>query len=193
LHLCGNRLGDAATSALCTSLLCDPQSQCTTLSLSNNRLTSTGASALSRALSDNTTLTALHLDGNIGFGDSGATALAESLIRNGALATLSLAACRIGDLGAAALGSALSANFGLFSLVLRQNNVRDLGADAVWRGLEGNRCLRHLDMACNGYGPVGVKLLSTVLARNAFVTSLRVDGCKIGTDGEGWFFKIAWI
>ena len=79
---------------------------CTTLVLTSNNIGDDGATALAEALKSNTALATLYLYFN-NIGVTGAIALAEVLKNNTALTTLYLTSNNIGDDGAIALAEAL--------------------------------------------------------------------------------------
>jgi hypothetical protein len=89
------------------------------LQLITNRLTYECAPALRDALTINTSLTLLSLNGNTAFGDPGCLHLGEALAENKTLTTLFLGKCEIGDEGAIAIARGLTVRvYSFYSLAL---------------------------------------------------------------------------
>ena len=115
---------------------------CTELSLRSNKIGDDGATALAEVLKNNTALATLNLHGNK-IGDDGATALAEALKNNNtALATLSLSNNKIGNDGAIALAEALKTSTALTYLALDRNMIGRRGELALQDMLESNTALK---------------------------------------------------
>jgi len=82
-------------------------------------------------------------------GDQAAEYLAEALMENEVLTSLSLEGNRVGDRGAARLASALEKNEALTSLSLGRNCLGAVGVKSLLDALEHNYTLLTLDLASN--------------------------------------------
>lgn len=104
LSACG--IGDAGAEALALALESHPGC-IETLILSNNVISNSGASSVSRGIVDSKTpIERLELDNNPGIGNVGATALADALGK-GCIRNLSLRSCEVKADGAKAFGECL--------------------------------------------------------------------------------------
>ena len=99
-------------------------------------------------------------------GDSGASALSDSLKSNSTLTTLDLMENEIGSSGARALSDSLKSNSTLTALYLYNNEIGDEGAGALSDSLKSNSTLTIL------------KLNSTLTTLD--LTTLRLDGNTVG-------------
>ena len=145
-------------------------------------LYSSGAAALSKVLSANSSVTSLDLSWNI-IGDSGATFLSQALATNSSLNSLNLNSNGIGDSGATFLSQALATNSSLTSLDLSWNSIDDSGATSLSRALTVNSSLTSLGLSNDSIGPSGATSLSQALATNSSLTSLDLCGNRIGASG----------
>ena len=100
-----------------------------------NKIGATGATALSKALGVNSTITSLNIGGN-NIEDEGATELAEALKVNKSITTLDLRDNNIGPEGAIALAEALTVNSSITSLDLDNNKIGATGATEWAKALE---------------------------------------------------------
>ena len=110
----------------------------TTLDLTWSQIGDTGATALTQALSFNSTLTTLDLS-HIQMEDTGAAAISQALSSNSSLTKLDLTFNQIGDTGATALLQALSFNSSLFTLNLLNNKVSDGVILSIHKQMETNQ------------------------------------------------------
>jgi Ran GTPase-activating protein (RanGAP) involved in mRNA processing and transport len=126
--------------------------QCKKLQLAHNKITSVGASIISEALKNNTTLEHLDLNGNR-LCDMGILALTK---------TFSLNSCKV------------------YFLSLQIIGTTDEGAKYISEMLKTNKTVRYLLLGWNEITDRGVELLADVLTRqNTTLVSLRVDGHKL--------------
>ena len=122
------------------------------LELIDNRVSSKGCSALSRALQNNETLTTLILDHNE-IGDEGACLLAVGIAWSPSLSKLSLNYCGIQDEGAVALASeAISKSPSLQNLELQGNTFGERGFEAIATALLSSQKLQQLNLSGCGEG-----------------------------------------
>ncbi|XP_015774596.1 PREDICTED: protein NLRC3-like [Acropora digitifera] len=138
-----------------------------------------GASALARALSKNSTLKCLLLGRN-SIEDEGAKRFADALQTNSTLTQLDLYENSIGASGTKAICKALQSNHVMTLLILGGNTIGDSGADALAGALQSPATqLSHLDLAhCNITSP-GVESLAGALQTNRSLTYLRLKASNI--------------
>lgn len=186
LSLRSTGLGSAGLEALCVALRDGGGGALRTLDVGWNKLRSAGAAQLGEALSENRTLTALHLPGNE-LGDGAAAGLARALgAERTALALLDLECNGIGAAGAAALALATRGNATLTALNLRDNCVGPSGAESLAAAIAEGRLrapplpLRSLDLVGNGVGGVGAMAL-TEAARGGSCGALLSGGLQLGS------------
>ncbi|KAL0225974.1 hypothetical protein P9112_013298 [Eukaryota sp. TZLM1-RC] len=180
LQLPNNNITSEGASALARAL--ENNSTLTRLNLYKNNITDEGASALARALESNSTLTGLYLrSNNITF--KGVSALAHALESNSSLTTLYLQSNNITDEGASALARALESNSTLTELNLRSNNITDEGASALARALESNSTLTELNLRSNNITAEGASALARALESNSTLTELNLWNNNITSEG----------
>ena len=127
----------------------------------------------------------LNLDHNH-IGDSGATALAESLKGNWMLKRLSIKHNRIARDGGNAIGLALQENTVLEELYLNLNQLSDDGIVHLCRSLGTNVSpLKLLDLEGNQLSYVASRLLAHALASAKNLHSLLLSNNLLGGDGAG--------
>ncbi len=120
-------------------------------------ITAVGASIISGALNNNTTLKRLFLSGN-----------------------------RLCDEGVQALTKALSFNkSNVDILALQLNSITDEGAGYLAEMLTTNTTLKFLSLSRNGISDRGVQhLIDVLIHQNATLISLRIDGNKLVSDSS---------
>ena len=116
-------------------------------------------------------------------GDRGASALAKALAQNTTLLELRVWCNKLGEAGASALAEALKTNSSLLILNLRVNNLGDAGASALAEALKVNTSLKKLDLGKNKIGEAGASALVEALKVNSSLSELWLDGNKIGEAG----------
>ena len=176
------------SDAVSVSQVLAANSSLTSLDLSGNAISQSGASCLSHSLIANSSLTSLYLSGNI-IGDDGASCLSQSLIANSSLTTLDLSGCSISQSGASCLSHALITNSSLTSLYLCENDIGDDGAACLTQALKVNCYLTNLDVSENGISESGASFFSQVLSANSSLTRLCLRQNRIGVDGASSLFK----
>ena len=206
LDLGCNDIRDEIAVALSKAL--ESNTTLTYLNLSNDadwceQISSSGASALARALLKNSTLKCLVLGSNF-IRDSGARAFADALQKNSSLTQLDVSENDIGDLGTEAICKALQSNHVMTHLILRSNTIDDSGVEALARALQSpatqlsclglagcnitslgvetlagalqtNRSLTHLDLA-SSFRSCSAKALVRALQSNRSLTHLNLSG-----------------
>ncbi len=159
----------------------------TSLDLSGNGITDSGARALARELARPVSaLKELALSDNL-IGDGGADALAELLaadLHGAGLTRLSLDSNHVAPRGARCLAAALGANSTLKYLSLAGNGVGDVGARAFAAALGANRSLTHLDLAASHIGADGVAALVAALDAHRSLTDLTLADNVVDADVE---------
>ena len=136
------------------------------------QISSSGASALARALLKNSTLKCLVLGSNF-IRDSGARAFADALQKNSSLTQLDVSENDIGDLGTEAICKALQSNHVMTHLILRSNTIDDSGVEALARALQSPATqLSCLDLAGCNITSLGVETLAGALQTNRSLTHL---------------------
>ena len=139
-----------------------------------------GMEALSSALSINTTLKCLNINGN-NFGDKGASHLAKALGHT-SLQEIDISNCGIGEEGMVALSSALSTNTTLECLLVHGNSFGDKGVSHLAVAL-GHTSLQEIDISDCGIGEEGMVALSSALKTNTTLKRLKAYGNNFGDKG----------
>ena len=117
-------------------------------------------------------------------GPSGASALARALTKNSTLKCLILKSNDIRDSGAQAFADALLVNSTLSQLNLSSNNIGVLGTEAICKALQSNQVMTHLDLGCNTIDDSGAEALAGALQSPATQLShLKVSICNITSLG----------
>ena len=134
-----------------------------------------GASALARALTKNSTLKCLILKSN-NIMDSGAQAFADALRRNSTLSQLDLSSNHMGHSGTEAICNALQSNQVMTHLDLGSNTIDDSGAEALAGALQSPATqLSHLKLSIWNITSVGVESLAEALQTNRSLTYLYLQ------------------
>ena len=138
-----------------------------------------GASALARALSKNSTLKCLLLGQN-SIEDEGAKRFADALQTNSTLTQLDIRENSIGASGTKAICKALQSNHVMTLLILAGNTIGDSGADALAGALQSPATqLSHLDLAHCKITSAGVESLAGALQTNRSLTYLGLKASNI--------------
>jgi Ran GTPase-activating protein (RanGAP) involved in mRNA processing and transport len=167
--------------------------QCTTLSLSNNRITSQGVSILAEVLHNNTTLAGLSIFSNR-VGDEGVYSLAQALAENNStLKALSLGWNGITDEGAEYLADILKTNRTLSELWLPCNQISDRGVKLLANALiQHNTSLKTLSLdADEGVNDSSVSYLIDMINQNQSLDVLHVCNCKLSKAGKARLREVA--
>lgn len=130
------------------------------------------AKAIAKVLSGSTTLKTLRLSGNRFIGAS--KYIAEGLLDNKHLLTLSLGDCGIRETEGSAFCTALTTNKTLLCLDLSRNKLKDMGAQGIAKGLGANRGLTSLNLSTNKIRDEGGKALANALLSNSSISSLNL-------------------
>ena len=157
----------------------------THLALRTSDLTDEAAVALSEALNSNSTLTHLNLgDYEALIGPSGSSALARALTKNSTLKCLGLEGRYIEDLVAQAFADALQTNSTLTQLDLSDNCICELGTEAICKALQSNHVMTHLELGGNTIDDSGAEALAGALQSPATQLSyLSLSYCEITSKG----------
>ena len=118
-----------------------------------------------------------------GFGDRGATALAEMLKENGTLQQLDVSNNSIGQGGATALAEMLKENGTLQQLNVCGNSIGQGGATALAEMLKENGTLQKLDVSINSIGQGGATALADMLKENRSLKHMALYDDSIGEKG----------
>jgi Ran GTPase-activating protein (RanGAP) involved in mRNA processing and transport len=212
-----NIIGDDGVSALATLL--EPGDHFTptvrTINVRSNSITSDGACVLVNALatSDGSGLKQLNMNGN-DLGDVAGIACARMLEVNGTLESLDVGNAGLGTDAIIALATVLSSNNtlrhlslenprlfsktedttyhlckmlrvngGLVSLNLAKNGIGDYGAKLLGEYLDDNSTLRVLNLRCNNIGSAGAGSLAALLLRGSPIQILDVSANRICDSG----------
>jgi len=123
-------------------------------------------------------IAALSLFSYAEIGESGATSISNSLIKNTSLTHLDLERNEISPSGATSISNTLIKNTSLTHLDLSSNSISDSGAISISNSLIKNTSLTFLDLADNLIKDVSVlKLIKDELTTNK-------DPCKLQTKKE---------
>ena len=118
----------------------------TIISLRGNELGGAGASALAHTMKANTTVTAIDLGINPGFGSKGASAFASALRMNSVVTSIDLYGNHIQARGASALAEMMKTNTVLTNVDLGRNKIGDAGASALATALKLNTSVSTISM-----------------------------------------------
>ena len=135
LILFGNPIGDTGASFISNAVR--ETTSLKSLDMFNCGITSQGAEELSRALAQNSSLEKLDIGCNEGVGDEGIKHIAEALKNNKQLKELHISDCGMADKGAAYLASALSVNNSVKLLDMRGKLTKS-GLSKLTRALSHN-------------------------------------------------------
>jgi Ran GTPase-activating protein (RanGAP) involved in mRNA processing and transport len=160
----------------------------TELVLDYNEFGDLGTKKLAMALKSNTTLRTLSLAScDIGAGENGCNigvcALADMLLVNNALRSLSLYGNSLGELGTRLLAAALPYNRSLRHLSVSEYSCGDEGAFAFARALSDGSSVVELEMVGCGIGNAGAIALAEGAALNRELRRLHLSYNKIGKLG----------
>mmetsp|Transcript_43474 Transcript_43474/g.143863 ORF Transcript_43474/g.143863 Transcript_43474/m.143863 type:complete len:293 (+) Transcript_43474:1680-2558(+) len=169
----------------------------TELTLDDNRILDTGASAIAEALKDHAGLTKLDLAQLNGIGPSGATAVAEALKANTVLRYLDLSGPYnpIGPSGVSAIAEALKVNASLTTLGLANLDIDSSGATVIAEALKANDVLTTLNLSSNAlcgyryeadrssYTAVGINAIAEAL-KGSRLTELDLRSNNVGQEGR---------
>jgi len=144
-----------------------------------------GVQSLGTALSTNTTLTSVNLEGNE-ITEEGAVAMAESLSSNTTLRIFEIKDNSIGDEGVSALSKGLGKT-GLIHLDVTSNNITSAGAEQLAQHFlsvaDGPSTLETIIINNNPIGDQGATSIAKALVGNNSLKSLQLRNCSIDEDG----------
>lgn len=173
LDLTDRKINDSIAVVLAKALT--NNTTITALTLHGNQIGNIGASKLADALLINKTLTALNFCQN-NIGDEGAIKFAESLLHNKSLVELYLHHNQIGPVGATYLAQSLHTNNTLKRLHLMQNNIGDEGAIEMGKALCVNNSITWLQIGINQITNVAFEALKEGLIANQSLTVFNIEG-----------------
>ena len=154
----------------------------THLDLSYNNLAARGCAAVAEALEHNNSIKELSLRGN-NMGDNGAQALAESLLKSSKLTKLDLSDNGIGEAGGRCLGELVGNVKGsLKQADFSWNSMRGAAVIEIATGLRTSPLLR-LNLAWNGLGEQGAKVVGSALSENSTLQFLDISSNRVGLQG----------
>ncbi len=104
--------------------------------------------------------------------ESAMMTLIQMLSENTTVTTLHLCGTAIGDKGASALANVLRSNTTLTTLNLSNTRITDKGAILLSQALVNNKSLKHIDLSGNTIGPAGQRMLVAAVLRNRTLTKL---------------------
>jgi Ran GTPase-activating protein (RanGAP) involved in mRNA processing and transport len=157
LDISKNEISFAGAARIFTALT--RNSTLKSMNMEGNPLGSSSTSELHTFLAENKALTVLNLSGCELKAD-GIAAISDGLVKNHVLLTLNLAWNSLEDVGAIMLGTALSRNDTLRSLDLSSNRIKDPGGAALCEGLKYNRGLEVLNLQDNSLHDATGQLLA---------------------------------
>src|SRR3989338_10620776 len=184
LDLSANAIDDARIIPIAAAL--KRNSSLTTLDLRDNLVGVDGTGAIVEALTINTSVRSLYLNGNRTVGARGiqaftaaprslttlnltntsatfvgARAIADYLQHpNCSLSTLYFGHNTISDEGARSISESLVFNSSLTALHLESNSIREAGTQAIAASLECNSSLTYLNLIDNPIGPIGARFFA---------------------------------
>jgi len=180
LSLAGNKLGAAGSECVALLLQGEYRGYCPLLSLdlSKSDINHQGAAKLYSALSRNSTLKHLSLEGNP-LGPQSNSELMLFFLDNRALSTLNLSSCGLRAEGVAPIGEGLTRNHSLTSLNLAKNAIEDQGAIAIAVGLGRNDTLKSIDLSSNRIRDAGGNALFECLKSNRVLEAMNLQDNNI--------------
>jgi Ran GTPase-activating protein (RanGAP) involved in mRNA processing and transport len=165
------------------------------LNLSENKISSVGASAIFKALKFNEHLISLNL-GNTDtnsrnvMGPKASKYLKELLISNQVLTFLDVRYNNLGDQGMFQISQGLRKNRVLMQLSISQNQITSFGIDFLTEALSCNKesALVDLDISANQFGNKGIEyLVHYMKSKDCKLNSLNVSECAIVDKGMQTF------
>ena len=151
------------------------------LSLDDNPVGDTGATAIAELLGHNSCLRMLSLTGTH-ITAAGATALADAAARHpGALTYLSLQGCQLQDSGAAAVARLLATE-PLAVLDLEDTGMQAAGVASVAAAMATSTSLRSCFLARNDMGSAGLQAVARAMVHNLSVVHMSVRSSTRNTD-----------
>ena len=162
-----NHITSAGAVAIAQHCLAVPNCRLGGLNLDHNPIESEGVIALANALATNTTLDSLTLPRWLC--RDAAQALGAALRTNSTLRDLSFDTCHhLEDAECVRhLAEGLVHNKGLRTLSMPRCNISDSGFRHLWEALRTNQSLRHLQLHRNNIGDEGMTLIAETLQRQA--------------------------
>lgn len=136
---------------------------------------------LVEVLKVNQTLTYLLISGDMN--DADCILVANALVFNNTLQTLSLRENKITAIGCEAIAEMLKSNTTLMSLDICRNTLRDEGIKLICDALIINQTLRQLDIYQTEISVKGCAMVAHMLRINGTLTSLDIGDNNIGDDG----------
>jgi hypothetical protein len=167
--------------------------QCTELDLSNNKITSVGASMIAEALNNNTTLEWLYLTENR-LCDRGVHSLAQTLsFNNSNIDILGLRGTSITNESAEYLAEMLKINTKLKCLLLGCNEISDRGVEILANTLiHHNTTLLSLRVVSNKLvSDSSVDVLVEMLKQNRTLKRVDIENCNLFEKGKDRLREIA--
>ena len=159
-------------------------------SLTSNKISDQGATAIAEALKVNGALTECNVRGN-DFHKESAGALAKVATEKRVMlfgikhdqTSADFSGGRLNDIDAILIASDLRVSGALTKLWIAENQIGDQGASAIAEGLKVNGALTTLGLDRNQIGDDGAKALASSLEVNGALTTLIVSANEIGDDG----------
>ncbi|XP_069761407.1 NLR family CARD domain-containing protein 3 isoform X2 [Narcine bancroftii] len=155
---------------------------CHNLSLAENLISNTGAKAIARSLMVNRTLSALDLRSN-SIGPKGAKAFADALKINQGLVFLNLQNNFLSEDGAKFVAEALHVNRKLTILNLQKNSINHEGAKRIASALKHNGSLKELNLSSNCISDIGTSAIAEALKVNRSLCTLNLQSNSISNNG----------
>jgi hypothetical protein len=105
------------------------------------------------------------------------------------LEKLALVGCNIGNSGMSALCQSLQSHSTLHTLFLEGNHIVNTGAMALASVLEQNTSLTMIDLYQNNIGHVGAQAIGQSLLKNSTLRSLNLTKNPLGTKGNAFLIE----
>lgn len=175
LDISNNKLGNDGADGICQMLMGHDMNSCALeiLDVSENEISTKGASRIFYALTNNNMLRSLDLSMNM-FGSGLSDNFAMFLIENSGLKKLSLSKCEIKSAALGSLPEALPKNRTLEELDLSKNKICDNGAEAICQGLCRNLGLKKLNLSTNYIKERGGKAFANCFRMNHSLEELNL-------------------
>eukprot|EP01122_Echinamoeba_exundans_P002135 TRINITY_DN12092_c0_g1_i1.p1 TRINITY_DN12092_c0_g1~~TRINITY_DN12092_c0_g1_i1.p1 ORF type:complete len:477 (-),score=33.61 TRINITY_DN12092_c0_g1_i1:121-1485(-) len=177
-----NGIGDVGATAISEAL--ENNTTLRHLDIWSNRIHDAGASAIGRMLQKNTTLTRLNISSNYIVKD-GVVDIAAALSKTGcALRDISFWSNDLVDHAVEILSTALCSNTSLVTLNLAANKFGSTGCCALAEALKTNQTLQHLDVSMNKLKKQAVEYLIEAIGVNPALVSVNVHDGSPNSDIE---------
>lgn len=183
LDLSGNMIEYGDGGMTCLAAYIEQNTHLQSLSLSSSAMTVQGIVTLSHAFKKNVTLIRLDLGHNWFRSTHGWNALADIILNNHTLSSISLNYNLVCDDGATILAHAIKHNHALTELYLAGCRIGDNGIAVLADSIKHNHTLTMIDLTCNCMGHAGIATFADAFKHNQTIKVLKLASTYIGDEG----------